>query len=408
MKPYWSEKFGNASSLHSFGREARVAVEQSRAKIALILNCSPEEIIFTGTTTTSNNLAILGIVGLGKKGKMGDPTSSGSAGLRGARKGNRGHLITTQIEHHAVLDTFKYLEKPAFAPPNRRASAGKNFVVTYLPVDKYGVVDLDALEKAIKPETVLVSIMYANNEVGTIQPIREIINIVKEKKGKKVEEGERGDIYVHTDAAATAEYLDLDVQKLGVDLMTLGSHKFGGPKGIGILYIKKGTKINPITFGGHHEDGLWPGTEAVPLIVGMTKALDIVQSSKLKVQSEVTKLRDKLIKGVLESVEGSILTGHPIKRLPDIASFIFKGVEGEAVLLRLDAQGIAVSSGSACTSGDLRPSHVLLAMGIAQEEAHGSIRFSLGRNTTEEEIDYVLEVLPRVIEDIRKMTPRLI
>jgi len=379
MKPYWSEKFGNASSLHSSGREARVAVEESRKIVAKILNCEPEEIIFTGNTTTSDNLAILGVV----------------RGLWNVRE--KTHLITTQIEHHAVLDTFKYLEK-------------QGFTVKYLPVDKYGVVDLEELERAIKPETVLVSVMYANNEIGTIQPLSEVSAKCNPSTslGARVQGAKFGTkIYIHTDAAAVAEYLDLDVKKLGVDLLTLGSHKFGGPKGVGILYIRKGTKISPITFGGHHENGLWPGTEPTPLIVGCAKALELAQ---LKVQSskfKVTELRDKLIKGVLGKVSGTILTGHPTQRLPDIASFIFKGAEGEAILLRLDAEGIMVSSGSACTSGDLRPSHVLLAMGIPAEDAHGSIRFSLGRNTTEEEIKYVLDVLPRIITDLRRMTPNI-
>lgn len=369
MELYFSEKFGNASSLHFFGREARIAVEESRQKVAGILNCEPEEIIFTGTTTTSDNLAIFGMV-------YGLQTTDCS----------KHHLITTQIEHHAVLDTFKYLEK-------------QGFEVTYLSVDKYGVVDLEELEKAIKPRTVLVSVMYANNEVGTIQPITEIVSKLQSSKASK--------IIFHTDAAAVAEYLDLDTQKLGVDLLSLGAHKFGGPKGVGILYIKKGTKINPITFGGHHESGLWPGTESVPLIVGTATALEVVQKSKIKNQSRVAGLCDKLIKGVLENVPETILTGHPTQRLPDIASFVFKGVEGEAILLRLDAEGIAVSSGSACTSGDLKPSHVLLAMGIPREEAHGSIRFSLGRGTIEDEIDYVLEKLPKIINDLRQMTPKL-
>lgn len=369
MAPFWSEKFGNPSSLHSFGREARIAVEESRKKVAEILNCESEEIIFTGTTTTSDNLAILGTV-------YGLPTTDYG----------KYHLITTQIEHHAVLDTFKYLEKSGFN-------------VTYLAVDKYGVVDLQELEKAIRPETVLVSIMYANNEVGTTQPLSEVSSKCKVQSSKFGTE-----MYLHTDAAAAGEYLDLDIKKLGVDLMTLGSHKFGGPKGVGILYVKKGTEISPITVGGHHENGLWPGTEAVPLIVGMTKALEIVVSSKQQVVSRVESLRDKLISGVLGEIPDCYLTGHAEQRLPDIASFVFKGVEGEAILLRLDAEGIAVSSGSACTSGDLKPSHVLLAMGIPQEEAHGSIRFSLGRGTTEEEIDFVLEVLPKVVEDIRKMS----
>lgn len=367
MKPYWSEKFGNASSLHSFGRQARIAVEESREKVAKILNCEPEEVIFTGTTTTSDNLAILGISGI----KSEELVNS--------------HFITTQIEHHGVLDTFKYLER-------------RGFSITYLPVDKDGIVDLDELEKAIRPETVLVSVMYANNEIGTIQPIPEISKKVKERSE---ELGTK--IYLHTDAAATAGFLDLDVKKLGVDLMTLGSHKFGGPKGVGILYIKKGTKISPITFGGHHENGLWPGTEAVPLIVGMTRALEIVIGDKGEVTSRVTRLRDKLIKGVLDKISDTILTGHPTQRLPDIASFVFKDAEGEAILLRLDAEGIMVSSGSACTSGDLRPSHVLLATGVPAEDAHGSIRFSLGRETKEEEIDYVLERLPEVINNLRKL-----
>lgn len=369
MKPFWTEKFGNASSLHSWGREGRMAIEESREKIAQILNCSPEEIIFTGTTTTSDNLAILGVAN--------DLQSTDYS---------KHHLITSQIEHHGVLDTFKQLEK-------------KGISVSYLSVDKNGVVDLVELEKEIRPETALVSVMLANNEVGTIEPVEKIKEIREKTKEK---------FYIHTDAAAGAEYLPLDVKNLGVDLMTLGAHKFGGPKGVGILYIKKGTKIAPITFGGHHEEGLWPGTEAVPLIVGMTKALELsINNQELSIK-RVTELRDKLIQGVLERVPDVILTGHPTLRLPDIASFVFKGVEGEAILLRLDAEGIAVSSGSACTSGDLKPSHVLLAMGVSQEEAHGSIRFSLGRNTTEEEINYVLDVLPRVIGDLRGMTPKLI
>lgn len=372
MKPFWSEKFGNPSSLHLWGREARIAVEQSREKIAQILNCEPEEIIFTGTTTTSDNLAILGI-----------------AYSLSTTDYGKYHLITTQIEHYGVLDAFKHLEK-------------QGFEVTYLSSDKYGIVNLKELEESVKPETVLVSVMYANNEVGTVQSISEIAEILRQKaisyKPKAV---------LHTDAAATAEYLNLDVKKLGVDLMTLGAHKFGGPKGVGVLYVKKDTKISPITFGGHHENGLWPGTEPAPLIVGTAKALEIAISNKQLAIREVTKLRDKLIKGILEKIPDCYLTGHPTERLPDIAGFVFKGVEGEAVLLRLDAEGIAASSGSACTSGDLKPSHVLMAMGIPQEEAHGSIRFSLGRSTTEEEIDYVLEVLPRMIGDLRRMTPKI-
>lgn len=375
MAPYWSEKFGNPSSLHSFGQEARQVVEEAREKVAKVLNCLPEEIVFTGTTTTSDNLAILGTV-------------SAATNHQPLTTSHQPHLITSQIEHHSVLDTFKHLEKLGHK-------------VTYLPVDKDGLVDLEVLEKSITPETVLVSIMYGNNEVGTIQPIEKIAaEIQRFKEAKKIK------LYFHTDAAAVAEYLSLDTQKLGVDLMTLGSHKFGGPKGVGILYIKKGSKIDPITFGGHHERGFWPGTEAVPLIVGMAEALVIANSKKQIVNREVTKLRDKLIKGILEKIPETILTGHQTQRLADIASFCFKGAEGEAILLRLDAEGIAASSGSACTSGTLEPSHVLLAMGIPAEIAHGSIRFSLGRETTEEEINYVLEKLPKIINEIRKMAPK--
>lgn len=373
MQPYWTEKFGNPSSLHLFGQEARKAVEEARAKVAQVLNCEPEEIIFTGTTTTSDNLAILGVV------------SAVSHQLSTVRQ----HLITSSIEHHSVLDTFKHLEKLGYK-------------VTYLPVDKDGLVDLRVLEKAIRPETVLVSVMYVNNEVGTIQPIEEMTQLLKAISSQL-----KAKIYFHTDAAAVAEYLTLDVKKLGVDLMTLGSHKFGGPKGVGILYLKKLTQIDPLTFGGHHERGLWPGTEAVPLIVGMAEALRQAQGELTDTNKRVSRLKDKLIKGVLEKIPETILTGHPEKRLADMASFCFKGAEGEAILLRLDAEGIAASSGSACTSGTLQPSHVLLAMGIPAEIAHGSIRFSLGRETTEEEIDYVLEKLPKIIKEIREMAPKL-
>lgn len=371
MAPYWSEKFGNPSSLHSFGQEAREAIEESRETIAEVLNCSPKEILFTGTTTTSDNLAILGVV-RALKGRV-----------------NRPQVITCQIEHHSVLDTFKFLEK-------------EGVEVVYLPVDKDGLVDLETLERSLKKETILVSIMYANNEVGTIEPIEEINQLLKAKSQKL-----KAKMYFHSDAAAVAEYLPLDVQKLGVDLLTLGSHKFGGPKGVGILYLRKGVPIKPITYGGHHEFGLWPGTEAVPLIVGMAEALKLTTSDQRSIAGRVTKLRDKLINGVLAKIPETILTGHPEKRLPDIASFCFKGVEGEAILLRLDQEGIAASSGSACTSGSLQPSHVLLAMGIPAEIAHGSIRFSLGKGTTEAEINYVLEKLPKIIDDLRKMAPKI-
>lgn len=361
MVPYFKEKFGNASSLHSWGQEARSAVDEAREQISQILNCQPQEIIFTGTTTEADNLAIIGVA---------------KASLS---KGN--HLITSPIEHHGALDVFEALSK-------------NGFEITYLKVDKHGLVDPFEIGQSIKETTTLVNVMYANNEVGTIEPIREIAEITK-KRG----------VAFHTDAAA-AKYLDLDVQKLGVDLMTLGPHKFYGPKGIGILYVRKGTKIESVIKGGAHEYGLRPGTENVPAIVGAAKALKLLEEDK-KVQAErLTKLRNKLTDGVLQKIPNSRLTGHPEKRVPDIASFVFENAEGESMLLLLNEEGIACSSGSACTSGLLKPSHVLTAMGISPELSHGSLRLSLGKDTSEEEIDYVLEKLPPIIEHLRKIAPK--
>lgn len=372
MLPYFSKDFGNPSSIHLWGQEARKAVEEAREKVAAILNCSPEEIYFTGTSTVSDNLAIQGVIRKIAKDR---------------RQMSNLHLITSAVEHHAVLDTCKALEK-------------EGVKLTALPVDKHGIVKVEELKKSITPQTVLLTIMYVNNEVGTIQPIEKIGKMIKDISHQS------SVVYFHTDAAAAAEYLPLDVKKLGVDLLTLGAHKFHGPKGVGILYVKKGTPIAPLTYGGHHEQGLWPGTEAVPLIVGAAEALKIAQEEKFEASKRVSKLRDKLIEGVLKKIPKVYLTGHPQKRLPDIASFVFEGVEGEAILLALSDKGIAASSGSACTSGILEPSHVLTAMGIPPQLSHGSIRFSLGKETTEKDIDYVLQVLPEVINRLRKMAPR--
>jgi len=362
MVPYFSDKFGNPSSVHFLGQEARVVVDEAREKIARLLNVSVNEIIFTGTTTVSDNLAIQGV-------------------LEGI---SSPHIITSSIEHHAVLDVFKAMEK-------------KGAVVSYIPVDEFGLVDLNALEKSITAKTVLVSVMYANNEVGTVEPIEKISKIIK---AKEKELGTR--IYFHVDAAATVGWLPLDLPSFGVDLFSLGAHKFGGPKGVGILYLGKTVKISPLTFGGHHELGLFPGTEPVPLIVGMAKALEVSLTNSEKNIKKVSALRDKLIFGMLK-INGVSLTGHPVQRLADIASFLVAGVEGEAMLLLLSEKGIAASSGSACTSGQLKPSHVLLAMGIAPEKAHGSIRFSLGPETKEADIDYVLNVFPEIINKLRAM-----
>lgn len=371
MLPYFKEKFGNPSSIHLWGQEARKAVEQAREQAAKAFGSQTNEIYFTGTTTASDNLAIQGVAKAAKK------------------LGRGNHLICSAIEHHAVLDTCKALTK-------------KGFGLTVLAVDKYGLINLKDLEKAITPKTILVSVMYANNEVGTIEPIKEISKLLKAKSQKP-----KAKIYFHTDAATVVDYLDINVQTLGVDLLTLGAHKFGGPKGAGLLYLRRGVPIEPLTFGGHHEKGLWPGTEAVPLIVGMAKALEIAEKERAKSSRQVSQLRDRLIKRVLDEISGVRLTGHPTKRLPDIASFVIEGVEGEAMLLMLSDKGIAASSGSACTSGILEPSHVLTAMGIAPEQAHGSIRFSLGKQTTKEEIDYVLKVFPEIVARLRKMAPKL-
>ena len=361
MLPYFCQKFGNPSSVHCWGQEARIAVDEAREKIAKILGCQAQEIVFTPSATTADNLAIAGLA-----------------------RANKGQIIASAIEHHAILDTVKALEKQ-----------GRE--VAFLAVDKYGVVDLEALKKALAKPTALVSIMYANNEIGTIEPIGEIAKIIKKKEK---EQGSR--IYFHTDAATAVGWLDINVHALGVDLMSLGAHKFGGPKGIGLLYVRQGAVIEPITFGGHHENGLWPGTEPVPLIVGASKALEIATSNIKHQTSNIKRLQARLTRGILK-IPGVELIGPPKHRLADIASFVVSGVEGEAMLLLLSDNGIAASSGSACTSGDLKPSHVLLAMGIPAQKAHGSIRFSLGPETTKEDIDYVLKVFPGVVDKLRKL-----
>lgn len=363
MLPFLKEKFGNASSLHSWGQEARRAVEEARERVAKVLNCEPFEIIFTGTTTVSDNLAIQGVAS--------------------ALKDKGRHLLTTAIEHHAVLDTFKFL-------------GTQGYKVDFLEVNREGLVDFKELEERLNKETILVSVMLANNEIGTIQPIKEISNLVHKTSPLAV---------FHSDAATAVEYLDLDVKKLGVDLLTLGSHKFGGPKGLGILYLKSGTAIKPITFGGHHERTLWSGTEDVAGIVGTSVALELAQKEWRANYKRVEKLQKYFIAEVLK-MGAVVLTGHPEKRLPDIASFCFENVEGEALLLGLDDEGIGCSTGSACTSGNLEPSHVLLACGISQALAHGSIRFSLARETTKEELDYVLKVLLKILKKLRKISGR--
>ncbi|MEM5832096.1 MAG: cysteine desulfurase NifS [Candidatus Aenigmatarchaeota archaeon] len=360
MMPFLKKKFGNTMSLHSFGIEAKKALEESREAIADLMNANSNEIIFTSSATEANNMAIKGIAFANKD------------------KGN--HIIVSSIEHHCVLESAKWLEKFGFK-------------VDYLPVDKFGFVDLEKLKSLIRKETILVSVMHANNEIGTIEPIEEIGKICKENG-----------IYFHSDAAQSFGKIDVDVKKFNVDLLTVSSHKMYGPKGAAALYIKEGTKIEPLLHGGGHEFGLRSSTVNVPAIVGFAEAARIAKKEMKKEAARLIKLRDRLIKGVLENIEDSHLNGHPTKRLPNNANFWFSGVEGEALISLLDSYGIAASTGSACSSSTLEPSHVLLAIGLKHHEAHGSLRLSLGRWTTKEEVDYVLEVLPKAINRLRKIS----
>ncbi|HBV02423.1 MAG TPA: cysteine desulfurase NifS [Candidatus Komeilibacteria bacterium] len=362
MEPYWSEKFGNPSALYAKGREAKAAIDQARAQVAQIFNCSPGEIIFEGSGTESDNHALIGTA------------------LANKARGN--HIITSTIEHHAVLHALGFLET-------------QGFEVTYLPVDRDGLIKLAELEKAIRPETILVSIMLANNEIGTVQPIKEISAVIK-SAGQP--------IMFHTDACQAAGFYELDVASLGVDLMTVNGSKIYGPKGTGVLYVKKGTAIQPYIHGGGQENGRRAGTENVAGIVGLATALELVQAEKEQENERLLKLRSKLIDGLLK-IPKVVLNGHPEKRLPNNVNVTIKDIEGEAMLLHLDEYGIAASTGSACTSGSLEPSHVILALGHPYEMAHGSIRFSLGHSNTAADIDFLLKVFSPIIEKLRAMSP---
>jgi len=361
MLPYFSVKFGNTMSLHSFGQEAKAALEESRAIVADLINAKPNEIIFTSSATESNNLALKGVAFANK---------------------NKGrHIIISQIEHACVRETAKWLET-------------QGFEVTRIKVDEYGLVSSEDVKKAIKKETILVSIIHASNEIGTIQPIEEIGRICKE----------RG-VYFHTDAVQSLGKIPIDVTKMNIDLLTASSHKMYGPKGAACLFVREGVKIEPILHGGGHEFGLRSSTVNVAAIVGFAKACEICKKEMKKEAERLTKLRDKLIKGVLEKIPGSRLNGHPKMRLPNNANFSFKGVEGEAIVIQLDLLGIAGSTGSACASAKLEPSPILLAIGLKPEQAHGSLRLTLGRWTKEKDIEYVLKVLPKVIKNLRKISP---
>ena len=367
--------YGNAGSLHQSGREAKSALFQARKGIAEILNCHPSEIIFTGSGTESDNLAILGTAR--------------------ANKNFGSHIITSNIEHHAVLYPCEQLEK-------------EGFKVTFSKVDRDGLLILDSFKKAITDETILVSVMYANNEIGTMQPIKEIGAIVKEVKSDREKRGVNVPIIFHTDACQAAGYLDLDVRKLGVDLLTINGSKIYGSKGTGILYIKTGTKIDPIIFGGGQEGGKRSGTENIPGIVGLAEALKIAQKKRAQESKREIKLRDYFIKGILKNIPKVVLNGHPQKRLPNNINISVLDIEGEAMLLWLDNYGVFVSTGSACDSQSLEPSHVILALDRPYEYANGNLRFTLGRQTTKKDIDYVLKILPKIVEDLRKMSPVMV
>mgnify|MGYP000465308493 FL=1 len=361
MMPYLTEQYGNPSTIYKLGREAKKAVELARERVAKALNADIQEIYFTSGGTESDNWALKGVAFANKdKGK---------------------HIITTTIEHHAVLHPLKYLE-------------GLGFEVTYVPVEPNGIVDPQKIKEAIRNDTILISVMLANNEIGTIQPVKEIAKIAKEKG-----------IIIHTDAVQAVGQIPVDVKDLGVDLLSLSAHKFYGPKGVGALYIRKGTKIHPFSHGGAQERNRRAGTENVAGIVGLGKAIELATQNLSEYVAKLQKLRDKLIDGVLSKIDYVRLNGDRYNRLPNNANFSFEFIEGESLLLMLDMKGIAASSGSACTSGSLDPSHVLLAIGLEHEVAHGSLRITLGEDNTEEDIDYLLEVLPEIVSRLREMSP---
>lgn len=361
MLPYFSGEFGNAASIHTFGQKARAAVETAREQVAALIGARPQEVIFTSGGTESDNHAIFGIV----------EAASGAAK----------HVITTAIEHEAVLNACQALEKEGVA-------------VTYLPVDRDGRIHLDDLRLAVRPETVLITIMHANNELGTVQSLEEIGRIARE-----------ADVYFHTDAVQSAGKIPIDVNKLQVDLLSLSGHKLYASKGIGALYIRGGTRVRQLLYGGHHQRGFRPGTENVAGIVGLGKAAEIARRSLEGDGTRLSALRDELEHGLVQRVPHSRVNGGGAPRTPNTTNLVFPGVEGEALLIALDLKGLACSTGAACSSGAVEPSHVLTAIGLPAEEARASLRFSLGRHTTQSEIDFALEVVPSAVEHLRKLSP---
>ena len=362
MIPAFTTYYGNPSSLHEFAREAGELVDAARAKVANAINAKPDEIVFTGGGSESDNMVLRGAIAANKK------------------KGK--HIITTAVEHHAVLYTLQAMEREGIAE------------LTILPVDEYGLVTAEQVANAIREDTVLVSVMFANNEVGTIMPIPEIGKVCHDKG-----------VWFHTDAVQATGHVPIDVQAMNIDMLSMSAHKFHGPKGIGALYIRKGVRLPALIIGGGQEKKRRAGTENVPGIVGMGTSLELAVAHMEDNAKRVGALRDKLIKGIPAAIPDVKLNGHPTKRLPNNVNFSIRYIEGESILLMLDINGIAASSGSACTSGSLDPSHVLLAMGLPHEVAHGSLRMTLSEFTTEEEIDYVLDILPQIVQRLRDMSP---
>jgi cysteine desulfurase len=361
MLPYLHDRFGNASSIHGFGREAKVALEEAREKVAEIIGAAPSEVFFTSGGTESDNLAIKGTAFANRK------------------KGK--HIITSEIEHHAVLESCKFLEK-------------EGFEAAYLPVDSQGLVDPADLRKAIRDDTTLVSIMQVNNEVGSIQPVENLCKIAKDKG-----------VYFHSDAVQSVGRIRIDAQTSNVDMLSMSGHKIHGPKGVGALYVRKGVRITPWTHGGHHERSRRAGTENVPGIVGFAKALELMDGELEDQRKRMKNLTETFHRRLLESIPDVVLHGDSEKRIPNILSLSFKGVEGESVILSLDMKGVAVASGSACTSGALEPSHVLSAMKVPPEVAQGAVRFSFGRDNTMEDVEYVLGLLPEIVQRLRSISP---
>lgn len=361
MEPYMDKDFGNASSLYSMGQQARIAMENARKRLAATIKADPGEIVFTSGGTEADNLALVGVA------------------MANRKKGN--HIITSKVEHKAVIETCESLEKNGFR-------------VTYLDTDKYGMVDLEQLKKAISKKTILVSIMHVNNEIGTIGPIEKIGKICREKG-----------VYFHTDAVQSFCKIPIDVKRMRIDLLSASSHKIYGPKGVGLLYVRDGVKIEPMLHGGGHESGRRSGTENVAGIVGFAKASEIAIKEMDKEAKRLTALRKKLVKQILTNIPNSHLNGHPEKRIPGNANFRFDFIEGEALILKLDMVGIEASTGSACSSRDLKASHVLTSIGLSPKQAHGSLRITMGRFTKQKDIDNVIRNVPRIVKELRKFSP---